>query len=78
MPESIRMAAERKTKQHVSVKVKVATVKFTHDQYDAISQRADQCGVRLTVWMRSILLQAASRPANNGHLRIREPDGSMV
>ena len=79
MPESIRMADERKTKGRrvVAAKTKVATVKFTDDQYDTIAERAEKCGVRLSVWMREILLQAAVRPSNNGHMRIREPDGTL-
>jgi hypothetical protein len=80
MPKSSRMADGRKTngRRAIAVKAKVATVKFTDDQYDAIAERAAKCGVRLSVWMREILLQAASRPTNNGHMRIREPNGTMT
>jgi hypothetical protein len=58
----------------------IVTIKLTPDQHKLIDQRAKRCGVRTSVWMRSILLQAASAaPARvgrgEGYLRIREPDG---
>lgn len=59
----------------VPSKSKVATIKLTPDQHKLIDMRAKRCGVRMSVWMRSILLQAASRQASEGYLRIREPDG---
>ena len=59
----------------VPPKSKVATIKLTPEQDRMIDQRAKKCGVRKSVWMRSILLQAASRQASEGYLRIREPDG---
>jgi len=61
--------------QSVQAKTKNATIKFTPEQHRMIDQRAKRCGVRMSVWMRSILLQAASRQASEGYLRIREPDG---
>lgn len=61
---------------HVPVKNKIASVKLTPEQYKTIQQRAEKCGVRLSSWMRSILLQAASRNPSEGYLRIREPDGT--
>lgn len=63
---------------HVPVKTKIAAVKLTPAQYKAIEQRAEQCGVRVSVWMRSILLQAANRQASEGYIRIREPDGATT
>jgi len=63
---------------HIPVKTKIASVKLTPEQYKAIEQRAERCGVRLSVWMRSILLQAASRNSSEGYLRIREPDGATT
>lgn len=59
----------------VPPKSKVASIKLTPDQHKLIDQRAKRCGVRMSVWMRSILLQAASRQSSEGYLRIREPDG---
>jgi cell division protein FtsL len=56
----------------------VATIKMTHAQRQLINQRAKLCGVRASVWMRSILMQAAqsaARQSSEGYLRIREPDG---
>jgi hypothetical protein len=56
----------------------VATVKMTPEQRRLINQRAKLRGVRVSVWMRSILLQAAqsaAREPSDGYLRIREPDG---
>lgn len=62
----------------VPPKSKVATIKLTPDQHKMIDQRAKRCGVRMSVWMRSILLQAASRQSAEGYLRIREPDGATT
>ena len=56
----------------------VATIKMSHEQRQLINQRAKKCGVRASVWMRSILMQAvksAGREPEDGYLRIREPDG---
>lgn len=60
---------------------KIASFKLTPEQHRLIDQRARKCGVRMSVWMRSILLQAASaEPARvgrgGGYLHIREPDGA--
>lgn len=62
----------------VQTKTKVASLKLTPEQHKMIDLRAKQCGVRMSVWMRSILLQAASRHAQEGYLRIREPDGATT
>ena len=56
----------------------VATIKMSTEQLRLINQRAKQCGVRPSVWMRTILMQAAQSAAKNPsdkYLRIREPDG---
>lgn len=56
----------------------VATIKMSREQRRLIEQRAKHCGVRPSVWMRTILMQAAqsaSRQTSDGYLRIREPDG---
>jgi len=62
----------------VQHKTKIAAFKLTPEQYKLIDQRAKQCGVRTSVWMRSILLQAANRQPSEGYLRIREPNGDSV
>jgi uncharacterized protein (DUF1778 family) len=62
----------------VKHKTVTASVKLTPEQHKMIDQRAQQRGVRMSVWMRSILLQAASRQAQEGYLRIREPDGDTI
>lgn len=57
---------------------KTATFKLTPEQDRLIKQRAKQCGVRTSIWIRTILLQAATRKAREGYLRIREPDGATI
>ena len=63
----------------VPVKTKSAFVRFTPEQYIAIEQRAEQCGLRASAWMRGVLLQAANKKsrAGGGYLRIVEPNGKM-
>lgn len=63
---------------NVAAKTKLAAVKFTPDQYRMIKERAQKCGLRPGVWMRSILLQAAKRKGEQGFIRIREPDGELT
>lgn len=65
---------------HIQQKTKPATIKFTPDQYRRIDQRAKKCGVRISTWMRSILLQAVSRhPTEDGYLpRIKEPNETTI
>jgi uncharacterized protein (DUF1778 family) len=64
-------------------KTKAAAIRLTPDQYQLIEQRAERCKVSVSVWMRSILMQAASRSsrdesgAHDGYLRIREPNGDL-
>jgi len=56
----------------------IASIKMSTEQMRLINQRAKHCGVRPSVWMRSVLMQAAqsaSRQKSDGYLRIREPDG---
>lgn len=67
--------ADRKAKS-VQVKNVNESVRLTAEQREAIAKRAEQCGVRKNAWMRSILVQAAMRPARNGYLHIREPNGT--
>jgi hypothetical protein len=56
-------------------KTKVTTLKLTPEHHRLLDQRAKRCGLPLAQWMRSILLQAATRRPDAGYLRIREPDG---
>lgn len=65
-------------KPAVQMKTRLVGIKLTPDQYRTIEQRAERRGVRVSVWMRSVLLQAASRPPSDGYLRIREPDGALT
>jgi uncharacterized protein (DUF1778 family) len=62
----------------VQTKTKTTSLKLTPEQHKIIDQRAKECGVRMSVWMRSILLQAASKHAQEGYLRIREPNGDTL
>jgi hypothetical protein len=55
-----------------------AQIKVTSEQYRIIEQRAERCKMSLSAWARAILLQAATRPAQDGHLRIKEPDGALT
>lgn len=64
--------------QGISHKTKVATLKLTPEQHKLIDQRAKRCGVRTSVWMRHILVQAASLKAQDGFIHIREPDGAAL
>ena len=63
---------------NVQPKTKVASFKLTPEQYRLLEQRAKQRGMRTGAWMRSILIQAASKSAHEGYLRIREPDGATT
>ncbi len=61
-----------------SAKTKVRTLKFTPEQDKLIEERAERCKVSVSVWMRTVLLQVASRPAREGYHRVREPDGALT
>lgn len=63
---------------HIQVKTKGVTIKLTPEQYRIIAQRSEQCGVRMSTWMRAILLQAGTSKADKGYLRIREPEGELT
>lgn len=69
----------------------VATIKMSRAQVRLIEQRAKCCGVRPSVWMRSVLTQVAQAAARQtkrtsatgasdrrGYLRIREPEGATI
>ena len=57
----------------------VVSIKMSTEQLRLINQRAKHCGVRASVWMRTILMQAAKSASRDqpldGYIRIREPDG---
>jgi len=56
----------------------VASIKMSTEQLRLINQRAKHCGVRPSVWMRTVLMRVAQSAADNrsdGYIRIREPDG---
>jgi hypothetical protein len=59
-------------------KTVLKAVRFTPEQYHEIEQRADRCGMRPAVWMRTILLRAAAEKPRKGHLRIKEPNGVSI
>jgi hypothetical protein len=74
-------APDRK-KKRISAKTRRATIKFTPEQHQAIHERARSRGVKTTVWMRSILLQAAASSSTaeggRGYIRIKEPTGETI
>lgn len=61
-----------------AVKTKSAGFKISPEQYRQLEQRAAHCGIRVSTWIRLILLQAASQKPRKGYLHIREPDGTML
>ncbi len=62
-----------------SVKTQRIGFKATPDQAKAIEQRAQQCGVKVSAWMRHILLQAAKTASGPpGIVTVREPDGTTT
>jgi len=71
-----------KGRPRVSAKTRRATIKFTPEQHQLIRDRARSRGLKATVWMRSILLQAAtsqsSAEGGRGYVRIREPNGETI
>lgn len=67
----------------IQSKSAVVTIKLTPEQHKLIDLRAKRCGVRMSVWMRSVLLQAANATAERvgrgeGFVRIREPNGATT
>lgn len=59
-------------------KDRVVSLKFTADQVRDIDTRAKRCGVSRSVWIRTILLQAATRQPSEGFVRVKEPDGRLT
>jgi hypothetical protein len=74
----LKMTQPKPPSEKVSAKTKSVLIKFTPEQHRLIVARSQRCGVRVTVWMRHILMQAATRQAVEGHLRIREPNGVTI
>lgn len=66
------MAARTGTKTHKIL------VRLTSEQRRLVEQRAERCGLAMAVWARSILIQAATRSATDGCLRLKEPDGTLI
>jgi hypothetical protein len=62
---------------NTSARTRVSTLRFTPEQYKMIAQRAERCKVSVAVWIRTVLLQVASRPAREGYHRVREPNGEL-
>jgi hypothetical protein len=62
----------------VPFKTRSLTVKLTPEQYALIEDRSESQGLRVSVWVRSILLQAATSPRNGRFLRIHEPNGAKI
>lgn len=60
------------------VKTVVFSLKLTPDQLRLFEERSGRCKMSVSAWMRTILGQAATRPANNGYIRVREPDGATT
>jgi hypothetical protein len=60
----------------IPAKTVSVTIKLTPVQYRTINQRSEKLGVRVAVWMRTIVCHAATKePDIDGYIRIREPDG---
>jgi hypothetical protein len=67
------------TTKQFQKKSKKVEVKLTPDQHEMVIRRAEKSGIRLATWMRVVLMQVArSQPANDGYIRIREPDRTTV
>lgn len=65
-------------KPRLPAKTRMAGIKLTPEQHRVIEARAERAKMSVSAWMRSVSLQAASRPSNDGYIRIREPDGTMT
>ena len=60
-----------------SVKTIRTVLRLTPEQHRVITQRAERCHLPLATWARSILVQAATKPAPDGRLLLKEPDGTL-
>lgn len=61
-----------------AAKTKQICLKLNPVQCRKLEQRAEQRGVSLSLWMRTILLQVANQPAREGYLRVKEPNGDLI
>jgi hypothetical protein len=81
-PSTTMAPTAQPKKKRVSAKTRRATIKFTPEQHQTIHERARSRGVKPTVWMRSILLQAAASQSaaegGRGYIRIKEPTGETI
>ena len=62
----------------IQSKTKQTAIRLAPDQYCLIAQRAEHCGVKVSTWMRLVLLAAATQKPRKGYLHIREPDGTTT
>lgn len=72
------MASQRTNDTPRESKTETLTLKLAPKQRKIIDERAKRCGVSTSVWLRSIAMQAATRQASEGYLRIKEPDGVTI
>jgi len=72
------MTPTRTKANGIVAKTRVLCFKVTPEQYDLIVGRAEQRGVPISLWMRSILVQATKSPKNGRYIRIHEPDGATI
>ena len=81
-PATLGAQNAQSKKRKVSAKTQRATIKFTPEQHQMIRDRARSKGVKATVWMRSVLLQAAvstsTAEGGRGYIRIKEPSGETL
>jgi hypothetical protein len=61
----------------IPAKTRIAAFKLTPEQYATVEARAEERGMRVGTWMRSIVLQAASAPRNGRYIRLHEPNGAI-
>ena len=72
---------EKKKSSTVEKKTSVIVMRFTPAQRTAIEQRAEKCGVKIGVWVRSVLIQVAKSKTTDksrGYIYVREPNGMTL
>jgi len=69
---------ETESSEEIPNKTRALTIKLTPDQYESVERRAGRCGVKMAIWARSIVLQAATRQGEQGYVRIKEPNGATT
>lgn len=60
------------------VKTVVLNIRLNREQFKLVGARAEKCRMPTSTWVRAIVLQAASKPARKGGMRIQEPDGTQI